>query len=67
MVLNNPTSGKEPTMRFLASFTIANAAESQRRMREVAARDRLARGSAGADRHRFRGDVEKRGAAPTDL
>jgi hypothetical protein len=30
-------------MRFLASFTIANAAESQRRMREVAARERQAR------------------------
>ncbi len=27
-------------MRFLASFTLANAAESQRRMREMAERDR---------------------------
>lgn len=27
-------------MRFLASFTLANAAESQRRMREIANRDR---------------------------
>jgi hypothetical protein len=30
-------------MRFLASFTLANAAESQRRMREVAARERQVR------------------------
>jgi len=30
-------------MRFLANFTIANAAESQRRMREIAARDRQVR------------------------
>lgn len=30
-------------MRFLASFTIANAAESQRRMRETAARERQVR------------------------
>jgi hypothetical protein len=30
-------------MRFLASFTLANAAESQRRMREVAARERQTR------------------------
>lgn len=30
-------------MRFLASFTLANAAESQRRMRELAARDRQVR------------------------
>jgi hypothetical protein len=30
-------------MRFLASFTIANAAESQRRMREIADRDRQVR------------------------
>jgi len=30
-------------MRFLASFTIANAAESQRRMREIAARERQVR------------------------
>lgn len=30
-------------MRFLASFTIANAAESHRRMREIAQRDRRVR------------------------
>lgn len=30
-------------MRFLASFTLANAAESQRRMREMAERDRWVR------------------------
>lgn len=30
-------------MRFLASFTIANAAEQQRRMREFAQRDRQVR------------------------
>ena len=30
-------------MRFLASLTLANAVESQRRMREVAERDRRAR------------------------
>jgi len=30
-------------MRFLASFAIANAAESQRRMREIAARERQVR------------------------
>jgi hypothetical protein len=30
-------------MRFLASFTLANAAETQRRMRELAARDRPVR------------------------
>jgi hypothetical protein len=30
-------------MRFLASFTIANAAESQRRLRERADRDRRVR------------------------
>jgi hypothetical protein len=30
-------------MRFLASFTLANAAESQRRMREMAVRDRRVR------------------------
>jgi hypothetical protein len=30
-------------MRFLASFTLANAAESQRRMRELAARERQVR------------------------
>lgn len=30
-------------MRFLASFTLANAAESQRRMCELAARDRQVR------------------------
>jgi hypothetical protein len=30
-------------MRFLASFTLANAAESQRRMREIAARERRVR------------------------
>lgn len=30
-------------MGFLASFTIANAAESQRRMREIAERDRRVR------------------------
>lgn len=30
-------------MRFLASFTVANAAESRRRMREIAARDRQVR------------------------
>ncbi len=30
-------------MRFLASLTIANAAEQQRRLREVAARDRQVR------------------------
>ncbi len=30
-------------MRFLASFTIANAAESHRRLREAAERDRQVR------------------------
>jgi hypothetical protein len=30
-------------MRFLASLTIANAAESQKRMREMARRDRQVR------------------------
>ena len=30
-------------MRFLANLTIANAAESQRRLREVAARERQVR------------------------
>ena len=30
-------------MRFLASFTVANAAESRRRMREIAERDRQVR------------------------
>jgi hypothetical protein len=30
-------------MRFLANLTIANAAESQRRMRELAERDRSVR------------------------
>lgn len=30
-------------MRFFASFTVANAAESQRRMRERAERDRWVR------------------------
>lgn len=30
-------------MRFLASFTLANAAESQRRMREMAERERRVR------------------------
>lgn len=30
-------------MRFLGSFTIANAAENQRRMRELAERDRRVR------------------------
>jgi hypothetical protein len=30
-------------MRFLASYTLANAAESQRRLREQAARDRQVR------------------------
>jgi hypothetical protein len=30
-------------MRFLASFTIANAAERHRRMREIAQRDRQVR------------------------
>jgi hypothetical protein len=30
-------------MRFMASFTLANAAESQRRMREMAQRDRQVR------------------------
>lgn len=30
-------------MRFLASFTLANAAESQRRMREIAERERQVR------------------------
>ena len=30
-------------MRFLASLTLANAAESQRRLREIAARDRRVR------------------------
>lgn len=30
-------------MRFLASFTLANAAETQRRMREMAERDRQVR------------------------
>jgi hypothetical protein len=30
-------------MRFLASFTIANAAEQHRRMREIADRDRQVR------------------------
>ncbi len=30
-------------MRFLANLTIANAAESQRRLREAAARDRRVR------------------------
>jgi len=30
-------------MRFLASFTIANAAESRRRMQEIADRDRQVR------------------------
>jgi hypothetical protein len=30
-------------MRFLASFAIANAAEQQRRMREIAQRDRQVR------------------------
>lgn len=30
-------------MRFLASFTLANAAESQRRMRELATRERQVR------------------------
>lgn len=30
-------------MRFLASFTLANAAETQRRMRELAQRDRQVR------------------------
>lgn len=30
-------------MRFLASFTLANAAESQRRMRDMAERDRQVR------------------------
>jgi len=30
-------------MRFLASFTIANAAESRRRLREIAERDRQVR------------------------
>jgi hypothetical protein len=30
-------------MRFMASFTLANAAETQRRMRELADRDRQVR------------------------
>lgn len=30
-------------MRFLASFAVANAAESRRRMREIAERDRQVR------------------------
>jgi len=30
-------------MRFLASLTVANAAESQRRLREIAERDRRVR------------------------
>jgi|GEM_PF-1097781 len=30
-------------MRFLASFTLANAAQSQRRMHEIAERDRKVR------------------------
>lgn len=30
-------------MRFMASFTLANAAESQRRMREIAERERQVR------------------------
>lgn len=30
-------------MRFLASFTIANATESRRRLREIAERDRRVR------------------------
>jgi hypothetical protein len=30
-------------MRFLASFTIANAAEQRRHLREIAARDRQVR------------------------
>jgi hypothetical protein len=34
---------QEAIMRFLASFTLANAAESQRRMREIAERDRRVR------------------------
>lgn len=38
-------------MRFLASLTVANAAESQRRMRELADRDRQVRGHP----HRRRG------------
>jgi hypothetical protein len=35
---------RRPIMRFLASLTLANAAESQRRMREMAERDRQVRG-----------------------
>jgi hypothetical protein len=31
-------------MRFLANLTLANAAESQRRLREMAERDRWVRG-----------------------
>jgi hypothetical protein len=34
---------EEDIMRFLASFTLANAAQSQRRMREIAERDRQVR------------------------
>jgi hypothetical protein len=30
-------------MRFMASFTLANAAESQRRLREIATRERQVR------------------------
>jgi hypothetical protein len=36
-------SNQEDIMRFLASFTLANAAQSQRRMREIAERDRQVR------------------------
>jgi len=38
-------------MRFLASLTLANAAESQRRMREMAERDRWVRGHPRRQRH----------------
>lgn len=38
-------------MRFLAHLTIANAAESQRRMRELAERDRQVRGHPRRHRH----------------
>lgn len=36
-------SKEEAIMRFLANLTLANAAESQRRLREIAERDRQVR------------------------
>jgi hypothetical protein len=43
MDLASVATSKGGNMRFLASFTIANAAESQRRLREIADRDRQVR------------------------